>query len=337
MTFSMDRRTFLRGTASVVAGGAAFWPLSSRAATMLDLDEVLPEANWQTVVVKDFAAAVGDATKGNVAINVHSGGALGFKGPDHLDAVGNGLIPMADLLLSQAIGEVPLFRVETLPFLVRSPDELLMLHKYLRPKMDEAAAKHNQKFLTYMPSPMNAIYAKVKADTLAGLENVKCRGADMGSVDTFNAMGMTGIQIPWGELIPALATGRVDAVGTSPTSAVDGKFWEFLKYIYPTNHIWASNCVSINLDAWNKLSADDQKAMLAVSAEQEPKFWAASKQQGDAAMEMLRKNGMAVVDMPDAMFAEMQKATKPMIDKYVAEVPEAGPIIEAYLKDVGRA
>ena len=43
---------------------------------------------------------------------------------------------MADLLLSQAIGEVPLFRVETLPFLVRSPDELLMLHKYLRPKMD---------------------------------------------------------------------------------------------------------------------------------------------------------------------------------------------------------
>jgi TRAP-type C4-dicarboxylate transport system substrate-binding protein len=314
------------------------WPRAGKAAgTTFDLDEVLPEANWQTVVVKQFAAAVEKATNGSIVINVHSGGALGFKGPDHLDAIANGLIPMTDLLLAQAVGEVPIFKLESLPFLVKSPDELKVLHKYLRPKLDEAAAKHNQKFLTYMPSPMNAIYAKVKADDLAGLKNVKCRGADMTSVETFDAIGMTGVQIPWGELIPALATGRVDAVGTSATSAVDGKFWEFLKFIYPTNHIWASNCVSINLDAWNKLSADDQKAMLAVSAEQEPKFWAASKQQGDAAMEMLRKNGMAVVDMPDAMFAEMQKATKPMIDKYVAEVPEAGPIIEAYLKDVGRA
>ena len=38
------------------------------------------------------------ATGGSVETDVRSGGQLGFKGPEHLSAVRDGLIPMAGVL-----------------------------------------------------------------------------------------------------------------------------------------------------------------------------------------------------------------------------------------------
>ena len=65
--------------------------------------------------VKRYAAEVGKATGGALKINVHAGGALGFKGPEHLRAVRDGLVPMADVLGSQQIGDEPLFGWRTYP------------------------------------------------------------------------------------------------------------------------------------------------------------------------------------------------------------------------------
>lgn len=338
MTLTLDRRQFLLGSVAAAAGAAALWPTSAHAAMTLDLSQVLPEENWQTVENKRFAAAVLEATSGEVDIRVHSGGALGFKGPEHLRTVGDGLVPMADILAAQQVGELPLFKLENMPFLVRSPDELRILHKYWRPAIDNIVAERfNQKFLVSAPSPSNCIFINDNPDTIDGFRNMRVRGADMTSVEIFDLIGMSGIQIPWGELIPALASGRVDGVGTSPTSAVDGKFWEFMKYIYRTNHIWATNFISINLDTWNSISAASQEAILALSAEFDPEYWTASKTLGDAALQTLIDNGMEVVEMSDDMLAEMQSRTRPAIDRYIAEVPESGPIIDAYLAEVGRA
>lgn len=338
MTFTINRRKFIQASAAVGAGVATMWPMAAHAATVLDLSEVLPEENWQTIEIRKFAAALREATSGEIDIRIHSGGALGFKGPEHLRTVGGGLVPMADLLGSQQVGEEPLFKLENLPFLVRSQDDLLALHKYWRPEIDRIASERfNQKFLTAMPSPINCIYLNVKTDDINAFHNIRVRGAAQIDVEIFDHIGFAGIQIPWGELIPALASGRVDGVGTSPTSAVDGKFWEFMKYIYPTNHVWASNFISINLDTWNGLSAVNQEIMLGLAEEYQPQFWMTSKNLGDKAFETLQSNGMELIDMSDGMRQAMQERTQPLIDAYVAEVPAAGPIIEAYLKDVGRA
>lgn len=335
---TISRRRFIQGTAAVAAGGAALWPLSAQAATVLDLSEVLPEENWQTIEIRKFAAAALEKTSGEVDIRIHSGGALGFKGPEHLRTVADGLVPMADLLGSQQVGEEPFFKLENLPFLVRNQDDLRALHKYWRPEIDRIASeKFNQKFLTAMPSPTNCIYLKFKSDKIEDFRNVRVRGAAAIDVEIFDHIGFAGIQIPWGELIPALASGRVDGVGTSPTSAVDGKFWEFMKYIYPTNHVWASNFITINNDTWNKLSAASQQTLLELSAEMQPEMWAASKNLGEKAFGTLVGNGMELIEMPTDLLATMQQNTRPLIDAYIAEVPAAGPIIEAYFKDVGRA
>ena len=70
-----------------------------------------------------------------------SGGQLGFKGPEQLRAVRDGLVPMADILNIQQVGDEPIMGVEGIPFISNNIDELKVLHKYLRPEYEKVGAE----------------------------------------------------------------------------------------------------------------------------------------------------------------------------------------------------
>ena len=75
--------------------------------------------------------------------------------------------------------------------------------------------------------------------------------------------------------------------------------------------------------------------ILKVSAEYDPKFFAASKRLGDEAFQTLIGHGMEMLPISDQMKTEMRAKTKPIVDKYLEETPEARPIYEAYIKELG--
>ena len=88
-------------------------------------------------------------------------------------------------------------------------------------------------------------------------------------------------------------------MSTSAVSGVDGKFWEFLKYVYPTNHVWSSQIVTVNIDAWKKLKPEQQKAIEEHRAKKlEPEFWAASLKADNDSLNRLKEGGMEVVRDP---------------------------------------
>lgn len=300
------------------------------AETQISLSDVLPDGNFQVENAKVFAEAVKKATDGDVVINVVASGALGFKGPDQLAAVRDGLVPMADINISQQVGLNPMFGAEGVPFLIASMDELKEYHKFLRPEFEKLAAQYNQKILYMVPSPAQYVYLKVMAKDINDFKGIPVRGADKNTVDIVTSLGMDGVVMPWGELLPALASGRVEGVATSATSGVDGKFWEFLKYIYPTNHTWGSNAITINLDTWNALSDEDKAAIEATAAELEPGFWDVSKNGDLSSIKTMTENGMELEPISDALKAQIDEKGKAVQDAFFARVPEALPIVEAY-------
>lgn len=317
---------------SLALGAAIVLAVSnvSTAETKLRLSDVLPEGNFQVENVKVFAKAVAAATEGEVTITVNAAGSLGFKGPDQLGAVRDGLVDMADINISQQVGLNPLFGAEGVPFLVSSMDELRDYHKFLRPEFEKLAGKYNQKILYMVPSPAQYVYLKVKIDKIEEFRGIPVRGADKNTVDIVTAIGMAGVVMPWGELLPALASGRVDGVATSATSGVDGKFWEFLKYIYPTNHTWGSNAVTINLDTWNKLSEKDRAAIEKVAADLEPSFWDVSRQGDLDSIKTMSKNGMTLVSMSDELKGKIAEKAATVQAAFFKRVPAAKPIVDAY-------
>ena len=330
------RRMFM--AAAIAGAAAATWSLPAMAAPIqLNLADVLPETNFMVQNAKRFADEVAKQTNGDVVINIRPGGSLGFKGPEQLRAVRDGMVPMADILLSQQIGDDAFFGVEGIPFLVNSQADLRALHKFVRPEFDKlVATKYNQKILYMVPSPGQYLFLKTKTDKVEGFKNIKVRGADKMTVDIVSSIGMAGVLIPFGELIPALASGRVDGVATSATTGVDAKFWEFMKYVYPTNHTWSTNMVNINLDSWKKIPPQHQKTIEAIAAKLEPEFWEVSHNADGDSLKKLTANGMEVVNVTPDTFKDMRKMAAPLLDEYLKRAPTAAPLVKNYLSSLGR-
>ncbi len=314
---------------------AAVLPRPASAALALDLATVWPEGNFHTQNARRFAAETAKATNGGVTINVHSGGSLGFKGPEQLRAVRDGLVPIADVLNIQQIGDEPLLGIESIPFLVESERELKILHKHVRPAYEAIAAKNNQKVLYMVPWPTQYLHLKVKADTVDGLKGIKIRVPDKNAQDMCAAIGMAPVLIPWGETIPALASGAVSGVSTSAVSGVDGKFWEFLKYSYPTNHAWSCQMVNISLDTWKTL-ATHQQTIEQLGKTLEPEFWAASLKADTDSVKRLTDGGMEVVQIPPAMMKDLRARTASLLDDFIKRVPASEKPIRTYLAEVKR-
>ena len=315
---------------------ALFAPGIGLAKTNWDMPIVWPDGNFHVANAKTFAAEVKQATGGDVNITVHSGGSLGFKGPEMLKVVRDGLAPLGEMLLNQQVGEAPLLGLEATPYLSSGYDGLAKLHKHWLPEVNKVVKEFNQKFLYIVPWPRQYVYTKVDAKSVADLGGIKIRTYNKTTTGMFNRIGMTSVQLPWGEVVPSLAAGTIDAVTTSASSGVDGKFWEFLKYMYPTSHVWSSNVLSVNLDAWNKLSAKNQAAIEGVAKRLQPKFWDISKSEDAAKVKILTDNGIKVGTVTPAMMKTMQEKTKPMLQEAISSIGgPAGNIIAAYKKELG--
>ncbi|MFQ6755236.1 TRAP transporter substrate-binding protein [Cereibacter sphaeroides] len=304
---------------------------SAWAETKWDMSIVWPEGNFHTQNAMAFADAVKEATDGEVVITVHSGGALGIKGPEGMAAVRDGLVPIAEILLNQQVGEAPVLGIETLPFLAPTMADLALLHKFYRPKLDEVAAGMNQKILYMVPWPGQAVFAPNPINTVEDLKGLTIRVVDSNGNDFFGALGATPIQMPWGEVVPSLAAGTIKGVTTSSSSGVDGAFWEFTKYMSTFNWQASSNIMSVNLDAWNALPLETRQKIEETAAGLEGQFWLNSRAEDAKKIATLKENGVEVsAPSPELSAALLEKAL-PLWDAYKTRVPEAAPIIDAYL------
>ena len=307
------------------------------AETEWDLPLAWPDGNFHVENAKTFAKVVGQVTGDEVTINIHPGRSLGFKGPEMLNAVGDGLVPIGEMLLNQQVGERKVLGLETQPYIIEDLDQLAVFHRHFRPAIERVAAEFNQKVLYVVPWPRQYVYTKLEAKGVADLAGIKIRTYNSTTTEMFNRIGMTSVQLPWGEVVPSLAAGTIDAVTTSASSGVDGKFWEFLTHMYPTSHVWSSNMVSVNLDAWNDLTEGQRDAIEAAARMLEPVFWQVSKAEDAAKSKILNERGVAMAEVPAAMLADMQAATKPMLAEALAELGDEGQaIIDGFFADIGR-
>lgn len=324
-------------TVTLLAALAAS-PMQTQAAEKFDLASAWPAGNFHVKNAMRFAEEVKKATNGEVTITVHPGGALGLKGPEKLVAVRNGVVSMADIQMNQQVGENAFWGIESLPFLAVGYDELRTLQKHTRPVFDKLAADYNQKILYIVPWPPQNVFAKVAAEaSTEQMKGVKIRTIDKNASAFFQRLGASAIQMPWGEVVPALATGALNAVSTSSSSGVDGKFWEFMSHLNRWQWQMNSQMVTVNLAAWRRLKPETQKAIEDVARKLEPEFWNVSRAEDDRNIKLLTERGMKVTQPSPGLKAQIAKIGAGMWEEYAKSAgPAAGNVLQAYRKETNK-
>ena len=317
--------------ATLLAAGAV------QAQTTLDVSIPWGPGEFHTQNAMRFAEEVKKATGGAVDMKVHAGGSLGVKANESVRAVEDGVVPMAEFAAFQNVGDLPALGVESLPFLVDDYDQLKLMHSFARPQWEAALAKRGQKVLYIVPWPSQNFFTKKPIKTLDDLKGVRMRTYDRVTADMVGKLGMVPQQMNNPDVVAALASGRLDAVMTSGSTAVAQKYWEFLKHTYNTNHLWASNLMVINTKSWEKISAPHRAAIEKLAREMEPQFWDVSRSEHTKRMAELREKGMTVEPASKEMLDRMRAVTRPMWDDFAKSAgPEAAKMLADYRAKTGK-
>lgn len=299
----------------------------------LDLNATYGATSFHTQGAMAFAELAKKYSDGSVEITVHPGGSLGFKGAELLKVVKDGQVPMSDILMGVVAGSEKVFGISSLPRLVGTFKEARELYDASLPLYEKAAAKWNQKFLYAAPWPPSGLVTKGTVNSVADLKNLKTRTYDKNGANFLRSLGGSPVSLPWGEVYSSLRTGMIDSVLTSAESTKNGKFWEVLDSFKTINYAFPLNMVTINLDYWNALSAEQQKAVLKAAAETGANQWANSEARTQEALKVIQEHKIAV----SAADASLNKALDGAAAKIIAEFrsglkPSAQAVLDRYSK-----
>lgn len=285
-----------------------------------------------------FANDVKERTSGRLVITVHHGGALGFKNKDHLNALRDNVLPLAQSLAGTFSGQEPIFLLSSLPFVARNLEEAKILYDISRASYEEAFARHGQKLLYSSPFPPTGIWAKTAVRSLADLKGVKIRTYDVNGTITFKNAGAAPLQVSFSDVVPQLGTGNLEAVLTSADGGRSLKFWEFLSHFNDVGYAFPLNLTAVSNASFNALPADMQKALVEAANAAEARDWTAVRTWEAKNYDVLRENKVTIVsDAPAELFADLAKAREPAIKEWLDKTGAKGrAILDAFNQKVGR-
>ena len=321
-----------RMRAVVIAGLFSLISVSATTAQEVtwDLPVQWPDGNFMTEVVKTYAEAVAEASGGDIQLTVHSGGSLGVSGADMLGAIRDGVFKIGEYSLPQAVGEEPIFGMARLPGLYESYAAYAAFYSVAKPVYQERLDDHNQVLLFNVPWPQSHIHIKDNISSMKDLEGKKIRTYDPFGTKFYQKLGASPIQMPWAEVIPALASGVLDGVHTSASSGVDGKFWEFLNTTELLSAQTSTSGVFVNKDALESLSPEHRKNIVEVARQMEIDFWLRSQADEASKIDLLIAGGMTVEEAPADIRAAALRAAQEIAAEFAADVPEAKAVIDRY-------
>jgi len=271
-----------------------FIATSASAEVKLICNAVYPANSLITKGVIDFANLVKEYTKGSVIIEVHPGGSLGYKGPELLGIVRDGVIPMSDILMGVVQDSEKVFGLSSLPRMVKTYDEAMDFYNAAKPLYDKAAEKWNQKILYVASWPPTGLFTKQEIKTISDLKGIKIRAYNKEQEKLFALLSAEFITLSWKDVPQALKEGKLDGVATSASSGAREHFWEYFKYFMPLHLAFPLNMVTINLKTWNSLSKEQQAAIEKAAAEIQAKQWGASKMDNAEAVKTLISKGIII-------------------------------------------
>lgn len=274
----------ITGLLTVPAAAQAKW----------DMPVPYGEGNFHTKNIQQFAKEIADATGGKLTIQVHPSGSL-FKHPEIKPSVRRGLAPIGEILASLASNESPIYGVDSVPFLTGGYADSKKLYAAQKPFLEKKLDAEGLKLLYSVAWPPQGLYTRKEIKSIADLSGLKFRTYNAATSRLAQLIKAVPTQIEVPDIPTAFQTGRVEAMITSPATGVDSKAWDFLTHYNDLQGWQPRNIVFVNKAAFEKLPADQQKAMLTAAAAAEKRGWEMSESETTRTTKLLADNKIVVV------------------------------------------
>ncbi len=181
--------------------------------------------------------------------------------------------------------------------------------------------------VSFFNSPMPAQplgWFKERIKDASQLKGLKYRTVGL-AADVLLEMGMSVVQLPGGEIQPAMKSGLIDAAEfNNPTSDRDFGMQDVSKHYHLASYHQSQECfeITFNKKLFESLTPEQQKILeYASEAENSNFYWYSTNRYADDLINLKEKDGVNVYRTPDSVMAEQLKAWDVVIKRIEGEDP----------------
>ncbi|QDB79209.1 TRAP transporter substrate-binding protein [Georgenia sp. 311] len=330
------KRTLTRLTALLAAcaalGACAGGSTTSTEATaedplVLRFAHNLNDRHVTSQALTAFAEDVEERSDGRITVRMYGNGQLGSE-TTVLGQLNQGIVDMTRVSAPGLANYDPGYHAFGLPYVFASEEEYYQvmdspeMAEFFRSTVDQGFVG-----LTYYTSGARSFYtADTPVRTPEDLRGLKVRVQDMRSQTELMAeLGAAPIVMALGDTYTSLQTGLIDGAESNETVLTQSAHGEVAKSFSLTEHTRIPDMLVISSDAWQRLSPQDQELLVDAarrSTEDHKVAWAQSIEEA-----VTEAEAMGVEFVTDVDLEAFREATRPVVERYVAEHPEVAELL----------
>ncbi len=301
----------------------------------LKLAHNLPITNHMARGMENFSKKVSEKSKGSVTVQIYPSGQL-YNDKSMNDALMAGGIDIGLNSTAMWASVIPVMEIFDVPFLFPSYEKVAKaLEGGVGEKLAGEMEKKGVRPLIWVDYGFvqfaNSKRPLTKPEDFKGL---KMRGYGELPSETIKALGAAPVTMGAGEVYMALQRNTIDGQTSGTTAMMDRKMYEVSKYLTITNHAFPEFIASMNLKSWNKLSADQKKAVQEAAKEVEKDIRSQVKTEEEKALKGLTEKGMQVYVVPENEIAAWQKATESVHALFIKRTGDVGKQMVDFCKNL---
>jgi len=308
------------------------------AATAFSLSGTAAAADWRAwnihneghpnhAAMDRFAELVGEATNGEINLEVFHGGVLGNQ-PDALEQVRLGAIEVGNFNLGPIGPMVKEANLVSLPFIFKSvPHMFRVLEGEAGQAIADAMGEAGLLPLAWVDAGARSFYSQKAINTPADVEGLKIRVMNNDLYTSMiSAMGGNPSPMAFSEVQQALKTGVVDGAENNFPSFKNVGHYEVTTHYSLSEHLIIPECICVNTAKFEALSPEMQAAVRGAAEEAalyQRELWAV--QSGEARTEV-EAAGIKVNEIADK--GPFQEAMVSVYDDYLAANPDMKELVD---------
>lgn len=324
----MKKNKFLlSGIVTAIALGLS---VSVNAATVLKLNHNQNKAHPVHKAFKFMSKRVKELSNNDLKLRVYSDAQLGTQ-RESLELVQKGALQLAKSNAAELEAFSKPYGIYNLPYLFDSKEHY---HKVMESAVGEKilASSKDKGFigLAYLDAGSRNFYTSKAINTPEDLKGLKVRvQPSPTAVNMVKYLGGNPTPLAYGELYTALQQGVVDAAENNIPSFTLSRHSEVAKVFTEDQHTMVPDVLVISTNAWDKLTAEQQKILKQAAQEVALKMRELWVESEDKERQSAIKQGVKFVSVDKTPF---KKAVEPMYQELQKNDPETYKVVEEIRK-----
>lgn len=305
---------------------------TAQAITTVKLATLAPEGSPWHLMLQDLAAQWKSVSGGRVVLRVYAGGVAGDE-PDVVRKMRTGAL-QAGVLTAVGLAEIDAaVHAMSLPMIFADAAEATAVFDKMKPRLEAGLDKKGFMILAWADAGWIHFFAQKPVETPEDLRDHKLFtwAGDAQGTEAWRSAGFHPVPLASAEILAALQTGEVTALGCPPRVALIAQYYNHARHMTDLPWQFLIGAIAIAKESWDRVPADARPALKKAAEEAGRRLRDENLKSGGSDLEAMKRRGLHVVPVAAKARAQWESLAVSLYPKLRGSLVP-GDVVEEALK-----